>query len=646
MKKLLSLIMCALLAFAAMPTALAVETGSENGFGYTVLDDGTAAITNYTGYDTSVDIPSEIAGKTVSTIGGSAFSYSNIESFTIPSSVTSIKRSAFEQSAFYQNSSNWENGILYIGDCLIDTSRNYTYGTLTVKDGTRLLADESLSSTHYSSFVLPNSLEYIGDYAIAWCEYFGTITIPSSVKQIGESAFFRCMKATEINVDPGNENFCSKDGVLFDKGMTTLLQYPLAKADTSYTVPSGVQTIAENSFWCSSLKSVTLPDSVETIGDGVFAYNKKLQDVSFGNGLKTIGKRAFEGCEVLISIVLPNSVKTIGSDAFSFCKKLESATLPNGLTAIDTYLFFCDRSLKSITIPNTVKSIDIRAFAYCDALTEVTVPSKVSSIKEDSFGFCKGLQKIIVESDNKYYSSQDGVLFNKDMTTLITYPGACALVDYTVPSSVKTIGRYSFNSSHIRSVKFNDGLETIDSNALAECNSLTGIAVPDSVKTINYGAFSNNAALTSAVIGSGVTLIGARTFNGCPELKSVTVYSDNAQLGEKPFGYITENYKDSKVDGLVLYCNEGSTAAKYAVDNEFEYRLLSNTPGDVNLDGIVNLDDVRVLISVIASGSTDSLSDIAKKNADTTNDGAANLADVRMLISSLASGDQPAVGGN
>ncbi len=639
--------MCVLFAFAAIPTALAVETtGSESDFSYTILDDGTAAITGYTGRNTSVDIPSEIAGKTVSTIDSYAFSYTYIKSFTIPSSVVSIKRCAFEQSMFYRDSSNWENGVLYIGDCLIDTNSDSAYGTLTVKDGTRLLADESLAYSYYSSIVLPNSLEYIGDYAVAWCEYFGTITIPSSVKQIGESAFFRCMKATEINVDPDNENFCSKDGVLFDKGMTTLLQYPLAKSDTSYTVPSGVQTIAAEAFWCSSLKSVTLPDSVETIGSGVFAYNKELQDVSFGNGLKAIGDRAFEGCDALISIVLPNSVTTIGSEAFSFCQKLESATLPNGLTAIDTCLFFSDKALKSITIPSTVKTIGILAFAYCDALTEVTVPSGVSSIKEDSFGFCDSLQKIAVESGNNYYSSQDGVLFNKDMTTLITYPGACTLVDYTVPSSVKTIGKYSFNSSHIRSIKLNDGLDSIESFALAECNSLIGITVPDSVKTIHYGAFSNNAALSSAVIGSGVTAIGARVFNNCPELKSVTVYSDDVLLAERTFGYLTEDYKDYKVDGFVIYCNEGSTAAKYAADNEFECLPLSYTVGDVDLNGIVDLDDVRVLISVIASDSADSLSYVAGKNADITNDGAVNLADVRMLISSLASGDQPAVDGN
>ena len=154
---------------------------------------------------------------------------------------------------------------------------------------------------------IPDSVTSIGEYAFDGCTSLTSITIPNSLTSIGEYAFYGCDALTSINVDVNNPNYCSIDGVLFDKNQTTLIKYPRGKQGASYIIPNSVTSIGHSAFKdCKKLTSITIPDSVTSIGDS-----------------------AFSRCDKLTSVTIPNSVRSIGEYAFSFCNKLASVTIEN-----------------------------------------------------------------------------------------------------------------------------------------------------------------------------------------------------------------------------------------------------------------------------------------------------------------------------
>ena len=229
------------------------------------------------------------------------------------------------------------------------------------------------------------------------------------------------------------------------------------------------------------------------------------------------------------SYTIPNSVTSIGSYAFSGCNNLTSITIPNSVTSIGSYAFSGCDNLTSITIPNSVTSIGSYAFSDCYNLTSITIPNSVTSIDYDAFYRCTNLTSITVDIENKSYSSENGILFNKDKTEIIRYSPGKNDSSYTIPNSVTNIGSYAFS----------------------DCYNLTSVTIPNSVTSIGGYAFSGCDNLTSITIPNSVTSIGIYAFRNC--------------------------------DNLTIYCKSNSTALEYAVDKEITYQTDDNVPRIISL---------------------------------------------------------------
>jgi hypothetical protein len=168
------------------------------------------------------------------------------------------------------------------------------------------------------------------------------IRIPKSVIniRIDDNLIF-CEVLNCIEVHHDNTKFTTKDGVLFDKEITTLIKYPAGKPDAQYSIPNSVTTIGERAFeWCTNLNNIVIPNSVTTIGERAFYNCTNLNNIVIPNSVTTIGGSAFRDCENLNNIVIPNSVTTIGEGAFWGCKNLNNIVIPNSVTTIGESAFY------------------------------------------------------------------------------------------------------------------------------------------------------------------------------------------------------------------------------------------------------------------------------------------------------------------
>lgn len=307
-----------------------------------------------------------------------------------------------------------------------------------------------------------------------------------------------------------------------------------------------------------------------------------IETVNIEDGVTSIGNYAFCNCDVMKSINIPNSVTIFGDYSFYYCYSITSIKTPDHLNIIGDDAFFSCQALKTINIPNTVGSIGRSAFGYCYSLETISIPASVTEIGDSVFDSCRSLTSINVAPNNVFYSSQDGVFFDKTKKTLIQYPVANERESYNipnsvvrikddairdckylktinVPASVKEVGDFVFfsceslisinvdsNNQYYSSqdgVFFDKNKKTliqyptgntrqnyiipnsvtlISSYAMAYSQSLLSVNIPNSVEKIDYCAFSICRSLTSINIPSSVKEIGISGFSGCTSLKCVS----------------------------------------------------------------------------------------------------------------------------
>lgn len=520
----------------------------------------------------------------ITSIKDEVFSYwTKLASVTIPDSVTSI-----DGRAFYRCTNL--TGIT-IPDSVTSIDY-YAFGrcdgltSITIPDGVTTIRNWAFSNCgHLTSVTIGNSVTNIGDEAFENCK-LETVTIPSSVTKIGAKAF-DCRSLKQINVVDNNNNYASKDGILYTKDFSELLFYPAQNRTANLVLPEGLKKISDKAFASNEyIKSITIPSTVIEIGAKILNKQKVEEIIVDSNNLiydsrgncnaiietatstllegcknstipediTKIGKSAFENCFSLRSVTVPSTVTSIGDLAFYGCSGLTSITIPDGVTTIGNWAFYNCYRLTSISIPDSVTSIGKSAFEYCSRLTSVTIGNGTTSIGGEAFHGCTGLTSVTIPDSVTYlgYSSFDG---------------CTSLTSITIGKGVKTIDLYGplFPScDNLTEIVVDSGNQTFDSrnncNAIIETATNTLIAgcqnsvIPENVTHIEHGAFEKCNNLTSITIPKSVVDIGNMAFGS--SLTNVTyqgTLSDWAKVNCPPGSFAS---------GVTITCTDGTVTTQ------------------------------------------------------------------------------------
>ena len=285
-----------------------------------------------------------------------------------------------------------------------------------------------------------------------------------------------------------------------------------------------------------NLSTVSIPNSVKNIDVGAFYKCRYLKSVNLPSDIKTINEYTFRFCNSLTNITIPDSVQSIGDMAFENCCSLSDVVLPDNVISIGRYSFDSCYNLSEISIPDSTFIIGEYSFYNCKNIRMIEIGYNVENIGFLAFGSCEKLTNIMVDSKNKYYSSDDGILFNKNQSEIIQYPCANERKNYNIPNSVTTIGHHAFSDcSNLLNIFFPNSVESIENYAFSNCDPITSVFISRSIRNIGEGIFYNCEKLTTVVLPKNISEIGYRTFYNCKSLKNITLTENITTIGVEAF---------------------------------------------------------------------------------------------------------------
>lgn len=401
------------------------------------------------------------------------------------------------------------------------------------------------------------------------CPELKEVVVPKSVTSF--PSIYGSPEVERVTVDKENPEYRSLDGVLYARGRfrnadtdgcTELMYYPPAHPGERFVFPEFVDSIADGAFsGCEMLKSVVLSDKVTYIPSGTFANCINLESITWGAGLRSIWGKAFENCTALKSIVFADSIEDVSSSAFRGCVNISSITFAKGkyfdLDSLPKEFFPWGQNAFTL---DGVRYAPYKAFDREEAallavvdlpkdadtvfpdITTLKIPAKVeqygfiyevseckssfkqfpslkrlelpATIKKVDIAEIKNLQEVVVDKGNTEFSTEDGVLFNKQKTVLLSFPRRRDVKEYLIPDGVEQIAEEAFRGQpYIEEIVFPDSTIAIEKRAFADCRSLREVHLVKNIKKIGIESFAYTA-IERFVLTPNARFVNQHTWDG------------------------------------------------------------------------------------------------------------------------------------
>lgn len=416
---------------------------------------------------------------------------------------------------------------------------------------------------------LPNLTGTLGESAFKGCMKLTSVTSLGSVTAIGSNTFENCALLATINfpntiTSVGANAFKGTAWLNAQSGLIYIgacLHFAKGDVGTTINITPGTVSISNDCFYnagtivvTSNVMSITVPDSVTTIGSSAFRKLSYLTTLNLGNGVKTIARDALADLSSLQSLSIPASLTSIGIDDGALrgstaltsvtvdsnnpkydsrdnCNAIietttnkliagcKASTIPNTVISIGNYAFK-EVGITSVTIPNSVTSLGTRCFYGCKGLTSATIPASIVTFGEKTFEQCTGLASVTLENGLQSLAT-------------FMFQACSSLTSIVIPNSV---------------ISFNDG------GTFLACSSLSSITLPDNMTSIPW-CFLEGTAITSLTVPAGVTTIGSRAINACKQLRTLTMLPTTP-----PTLVASDSLKNFHAD-LLIYVPSGSVDA-------------------------------------------------------------------------------------
>lgn len=425
-----------------------------------------------------------------------------------------------------------------------------------------------------TSVTVPDSVIEIQNYAFYQSAKITTISLGAGVNILGYSVFARCYKLTQINAAGTNNAYSSSGGVLFNKTGETLVQYPPGKTG-SYTMPVGVTSIAANAFYdCDYLTSVSVGSAVNLIGNLAFSSCSVLTQINVdpvNTAYSSLDGVLFDFAKTILiqypsgksgSCTVPAGVLTVANEAFSTCSGLTAVNLPAGLTAIGSSAYYYCSGLTSLVIPDSVTQIGASAFSVCRNLEVLNLGTGVQSIGANAFNSCTKVASLVIP--DSVISIGDYAFSTCDLLATVSIGSGLASLGESVFAYCKNIAQFTLSSSNTAfsspgGILFDKEQKILIQYPAAKSGAYV---VPDGVETLAKLSFCNSGDLPYIDIPESVTQIGDYAFRYCQKLSLAVIRNASAVFGNNVF----EACELLKIAGF-----EPSAAKTYAETNSIPF---------------------------------------------------------------------------
>lgn len=361
------------------------------------------------------------------------------------------------------------------------------------------IGEDSFLCNHAVNIEIPNGIKKIDDYAFELSFKLTSVSLPSSITEVGENPFKLCESLENITIENNNSRLTLLDGVLYDWKDKKLIWYPQNRKDESYKIPDCVERIGGSAFQaCKSIKEIVIPDSVIALGDRAFKQCS-LSHIEISDKVIEIGDNPFANCRQLKQIdVSKDNLRYTSIDGVLYDRENEHLIsyptgnmeeryiIADGTTSIGKEAFMGCYELRNVEIPESVTEIGDSAFNFC-GLESIELPERITEISPYAFWGC---------------SKMHHVKFPKELIKIRegAFEGCESLEDIELPRGVSEMDGYAFqNCRSLINIELPDGLEKIGASCFLDCSSLVSMSIPDSVNSIGKWAFGYCDNLTLIV---------------------------------------------------------------------------------------------------------------------------------------------------